>query len=961
MKQFINYSLVVGSIVTATTLSALTTEDLFEVQGVRLSQFSSAMTGNDLSNVLKVEQLNHDMFTDKIDTGAGTVSFINTDISLPGNFDLPVDYRYRYDTNYPYHRSWYRDVARISFTYMSSKDFTTMPISWQNGKYCSQDIVKNRTETKERIVHSMTGAFELYVPGRTQSRLIANKGGWAEAKSSYRYFTNDNWLVSCYTESGKEGFIAHAPNGDKYYFNQVEHTTTLNEWGTAIYDIDDYPAYLNRVELRLSKIVDKFGNWVKYEKGKTIASDGRVLEVKSGLGGHQRSGYSGAFTIEGYNQKNPSDKRKWTIVRYKQKNWNSPLSIELIRPSGRSWHYTTDYIDAEAADLIIGGGSAIPPIGCYHATPETVMTVQHPNKSSAKFIMSERGDSIFNAPRNIEGRTPHCTSRLSIKRKEVKIINANLNGGTENYVWNYTYSEASGLDTRDDSNIFEGSAPSNIDKLYFKWTRVDGPEDYYKKYFINRDNKSPFQNRTFAIETRKKSNNRLLSTKKFDYWSSDQLGSINYDRNANFEQTTRMAHIKEEVTETNSDIYKIQYSDFDSFGTSKKQEYLLNNKKTHYVKRLYNHDIAKWHLKQHKSYEVSEDGYNYHNLSYIEFRRFSSDGGRWSNMLLPAYENKYRRVVKRFNSYNDEGNLTQVTHSSNSYTGRQYIEKLSDYKSGIAQKVSRYAPYSTSLVDEHYTADVMGNITSATDFNGNTSKYYYDGENRVVGIEFPVDQINGSWQDMSIAWNNNSNSRTIYNCDLNTYTKKCNGGYSLKVQEHYDTYDRLVHTKLTDPSMLGGSKDIYQSYKYDSDNRQIFSSLPSFSNNENDGDVFKYDHLGRLYFSKTRQEGLRLFAYEQGNKVTENGGTELEVSRWYKPFGKPSYDELLKVVTKESTTNIDKDAAGRINYIQKSHGSKSFIERRLYSSFDGTLCLIRRADTGNELLKYDVTGKKTMV
>ena len=90
--------------------------------------------------------------------------------------------------------------------------------------------------------------------------------------------TNGGWLFSCYIlPDGSEGFIGHSPDGMKYYFGiPVAENGGLsiqsNGQGESqtFLDVMLYKMYVTKIE-------DRFGNWVKYEPNRIISNDGRVI------------------------------------------------------------------------------------------------------------------------------------------------------------------------------------------------------------------------------------------------------------------------------------------------------------------------------------------------------------------------------------------------------------------------------------------------------------------------------------------------------------------------------------------------------------------------------------------------------------------------------------------------------------------------------------------------------------
>lgn len=81
--------------------------------------------------------------------------------------------------------------------------------------------------------------------------------------------TKGGWFFSCLgtLKSGQpgEGFLGHSPDGTKYYFDWMvvrsNTSATLQP-----YDVNTH-AILGRKKVYLypSQVVDRFGNWVRYQ------------------------------------------------------------------------------------------------------------------------------------------------------------------------------------------------------------------------------------------------------------------------------------------------------------------------------------------------------------------------------------------------------------------------------------------------------------------------------------------------------------------------------------------------------------------------------------------------------------------------------------------------------------------------------------------------------------------------
>lgn len=108
--------------------------------------------------------------------------------------------------------------------------------------------------------------------------------------TNYAWITRDFWRLSCLptTKNGYPGesFVALSPNGEKYYFDWAvtkPHPSLSKRIGNY-----SSTAHANRVAVYflVSRIEDRFGNWVNYtysgdQLSRIEASDGRYIQVST--------------------------------------------------------------------------------------------------------------------------------------------------------------------------------------------------------------------------------------------------------------------------------------------------------------------------------------------------------------------------------------------------------------------------------------------------------------------------------------------------------------------------------------------------------------------------------------------------------------------------------------------------------------------------------------------------------
>jgi YD repeat-containing protein len=139
--------------------------------------------------------------------------------------------------------------------------------------------------------------YQLIVPGQGSQDLLRNQD--ASTKSTYPAVTKNHWRLSCITESTDangnpitangqpgDGFVAHAPDGTEYYFNELIYGVAQGASQTTWTATPTSSSIGRQVAfLLITKIEDRFGNTLTYNYDPNgnltgiAASDGRVLAI----------------------------------------------------------------------------------------------------------------------------------------------------------------------------------------------------------------------------------------------------------------------------------------------------------------------------------------------------------------------------------------------------------------------------------------------------------------------------------------------------------------------------------------------------------------------------------------------------------------------------------------------------------------------------------------------------------
>lgn len=299
-----------------------------------------------------------DLMGDAIDTHIGSLVFTHTDVSIPGNSGLDVSVRRRLNQGYKYDEGvnvefgdWELMAPKISVT--ASAQF-----GWA-GNRCSGTWAENFPTVYAGLngttlfAKDYTNGVTMTIPGQGDQQVLKNPSSQFPAAAEAS--TVGEWYFTCTTASdGKQGFIGHAPNGDKYEFKKF---MTRQAKETGFNTRTNNPVARVKVILAATKATDVHGNYVNY----TYDSANRLTRIESndeGAGYGTRRidlAYSGNLITSvtangrtwnyGYRQ-STWDKPDWDVNNYGP--LNSKVLSTVTQPDGQYWSFNLDAMQAES-------------------------------------------------------------------------------------------------------------------------------------------------------------------------------------------------------------------------------------------------------------------------------------------------------------------------------------------------------------------------------------------------------------------------------------------------------------------------------------------------------------------------------------------------------------------------------------------------------------------------------------
>jgi len=332
-----------------------------------------------------------DILGDRISTRNGSVEFQHTDVALPGNFNIDVAIRRKFEIARATNRAingafsnWVLLVPKITtkIVEVEGLDQSTFPAdfqnSWYKGKECTEalnlgDVPLYPNDWAPHQTHMPqyrynTGVFLELEDGSSQP-LLSNSA--VIATGDYPYITKNNWRISCINISGGEGFKATSPAGVTYTFDKRIDKKFSYGSGVKVPDFQTFRSVrlMRRIytaSIVATKVEDRFGNVVHYhyvgdELKSITASDGRSITL------NYQSRVADSDGTESYEDdrvidtitthKGTSAERTWTyhyeFNDYNDSNWNlcsgghfcrhnTLSSVELphaTNETGKRWNF----------------------------------------------------------------------------------------------------------------------------------------------------------------------------------------------------------------------------------------------------------------------------------------------------------------------------------------------------------------------------------------------------------------------------------------------------------------------------------------------------------------------------------------------------------------------------------------------------------------------------------------------
>lgn len=758
--------------------------------------FSTQMPGSD-----NVAVLGTDLFGDGIDLYTGATRFVVTDVSLPGNNDLPVALQRSLEASDsglggPFAPDAdFMKWTRFEVPYLSSVvaddgwvaadgyNTSTQRCSLTSGPPV---ILDGKGYGGEWEPDEYWHGNQLYLPGSGSQLMLRKTGNNGPTDGqTYPWVTKDHWYFSCLpaTSNGKpgEGFLARSPDGKKYYFDHlvswrsVAPLRKLNPWTNDL-------MVLGRGESRmlLRRVEDRFGNWVNYSySGKDltaiVASDGRQLTMTYAAPG-------GALTAVS------DGVRTWT--------YDYSAGVAVTFPDSSVWSSSVSGPGIQRHTWVHPDGS----VSCERPTytGERTLTIQHRSGAVGTFVFRplRRGLShVFYNP-YASNPCPHIPKNIDNIALYLKTITG---AGLTPATWSYLYGP--------ENACFAGgtgpwnSSPCTANSPVTRYVELSGPGTFARHTFGNKFRDT--DGMLLRVETGSSATNILRDV--VPTWQTFSAPGVAPDSAgaAHLSSIARVLNTRNIVQDGAS--YSTNNSNWDPYFNPQTVTETGPNGGARTTQYTYHNDRSKWVIGQ-----IATSDSPGRSMA----RSFDANAS-----VLGVTQDG----VSTNYTYHADGTIATIMYP------RSLVHSFSSYKRGVPRSESQPEGVNISR-----SVSDAGFVTSVVNGEGRTRGFGYDLMGHVTSIDYPIGN------DVVISYTGSTKS-----------TRTSTRG-ALVETVAYDALWRA--TSITRGNVTTTSQ-------YDAYGRRTFESNPGAAV----GTSYEYDALGRLKKITHPDSTYRSFTYGPAN------------------------------------------------------------------------------------------------
>lgn len=907
-----------------------------------------------------VEPLKGDIFGEKVNLYDGSVSLASTDISVPGNNGLSVslgrnleDFSGNVTENQ--FGDWLLDVPSLSGVYGDLPE-TAQGGYWTPSARCSTVSapptlkVWNYLGTQKINFdpHTYWEGVRLTIPGGNGETVLAGSGDARQPVpqlgQATPWNTKGGWFFSCLSalKSGQpgEGFLGHAPDGTKYYFDWMvvrsNKSASLQPFDTVTHAILDR----KKVYLYPSQVVDRFGNWVRYEW-----NGGRLERISSSDG---RS-ISLTFDSAGRIATAATANRTWT---YGYSAAGKLQSVTL--PDGTSWAYNLpgvvvthkrpEYTGQNPAEYMDN------PELCAKVNKivqtEVAVSITHPSGAVGTFAFRPFRHGRKNVPFDCqtsgdEQLLADGWNMTPIFRDAMSLVTKTISGpGMPTAQWTYQYTNLAGRYNRDITLADWPLLPAGQSEP--KITIETLPDGVIRTHEFG---KEVAYNDGLLLATTTTIGGTVVRVDRNNYYPDALLATAPFPReagrNLKYGATELGEHLNRPVQSTAISQDGVKFTrQVQAFDSSVREVDVVESNSAGFSRSTTTqyYDNPQLWLRGQTARTL---------LNGVEQARTEFDAA--TGLPLRAYS---FGQLKQTVSYAADGT------AATSADGRGNVSFLSNWKRGVPQSLrfpsTQEAPNGATRLVE---VDDNGWITALTDETGATTRYGYDSMGRLLSQQFP--------ENDTVAWNSAGFSlQRLAAAQFGVPAGAWKHSRTLGGQRT-DTYLDAMFRPVLVTQNVNNALDSAVVTRYDSSGRAVFASYPTrqLSNITQSltGTSTQYDALGRPTIARQSSELGDLVSatdYIGNLSVRTTNPRGLATVTRHLTYDQPTYEMPLTIQHPEGVvTEIQRDSLGKPLAITRRNadGSQTLTRRYVYDGYQ-QLCKTIEPETGATVQNYDAAG-----
>jgi RHS repeat-associated protein len=896
----------------------------------------------------QISPLGDDAFGDNLSLYNGSVTFTATDISIPGNNALPVELsRYYVPSDASYPRtfwSWDLDVPHVSavHAYDSTSGWTPAPGQVTNGS----GVVFNREDYwSGNQFHIRGGGGDLLLGAPTDPKRVKPTNGMTINAS-----TKDGWFFTYVANGAQNGpgsaLVGYAPNGNKYTFDWLverSYPAIRHPFKTVQPPLTTLLGR-KKVMLFVSKIEDRFGNWVRYEwagsqLNRIYSNDGREIVLA------YPSGTEVAATANG---------KTWTY----RSAYFYPMAelASVTNPDGSRWQYVSAGERLDAIDYVKDGTSFIreDELDCSPANKMTGLTatytVTHPAGAVAAFTFkgTRHGRTNVKHQCRVWGEDDQNASNAYPTYQDVNSLQSKQVSGAGLTPATYSYSYTSL--TQGYEPAWGGTPPPHYKTVTV--TEPDGTQQVHtfgKDWELNDGQLISGETRKAGVTYKTVANSYVTDAEAATAAFPASMGGNgvlfaddlpNANRPLKATTTTLLVPAAPSTTFTRS---------ITSFDPLARALSVTKSSSLGYARTdgtEYFDETTKWVLGQVEKTTV--DGVE------VSRTEFDASAQPWK-----IYDFTLLKHTLTYNTASglvdpEAGTLKTVADGNNNVT------TLSTWKRGIPQLISYADGESESAVVNN-----DGTIASVTDENGTgyTTSYTYDLMGRLKTITYPAGE---GWTDTNLSFAPTTTTTTAYGVPVGLWKQTVSTGVGIKAV-YFDAMWRPVVEESfdnTNGTTAGDTRSVSVK-RYDASGHPVFQSYPlntlgSYTDATLKGSRTTFDALDRVTRVEQDDEpGEAPLVTE--TKYLSGFRTEVTNPRLYKTttsymaYDQPSTDWPMAIAHPEGAyTDITRDVYGKPLSVTRRNASGSTKITRSYL-YGGAqrLCIVTEPETGSTVSVFD--------